>query len=62
MDDDEILAAAATEGFEIEERPVAGAWVWGWCRGDDTRCPCFLERDQALHWMVDRLQRVQVFA
>jgi hypothetical protein len=62
MDDDTIVTAAATAGFELEERPVAGAWVWGWCRGDDTRWPCFHERDQALRWMADRLRRVQVLA
>ena len=62
MDDNAVLTTAATSDFEFEERPVAGAWVWGAARGDDTRWPCFLERDQALRWMADRLRRVQVFA
>jgi len=62
MEDAAIVTNAAADGFELEERPVAGAWVWGWVRGDDTRWPCFRERDQALRWMADRLRRVQVFA
>jgi len=61
MDEHTIIASSSAEGFELEERPVAGAWVWGWCRGDHTRWPCFHERDQALRWMADRLRRVQVF-
>jgi len=62
MNDAAIVTDAAADGFELEERPAASAWAWGWCRGDDTRWPCFHERDQALHWMADRLRRVQVFA
>jgi hypothetical protein len=62
MTDDEVLSAAARDGFELEERPVCGQWVWGWCRGDDTRWPCYRERDQALRWMADRILRVAVFA
>jgi hypothetical protein len=45
MDEAAIVTNAAADGFELEERPLAGAWVWGWSRGDDTRWPCFRERD-----------------
>jgi hypothetical protein len=62
MGEHTIVTDAAAEGFELEERVVADAWVWGWARGDDTRWPCFHERDQALRWMAERLRRVQVFA
>jgi hypothetical protein len=62
MDDNQIVSDAAVDGFELKERPVAGAWVWVWARGDGTPFPCFLERDQALRWMADRLRRVRVFA
>jgi hypothetical protein len=61
MTDAEVLAAAAEEGFELEERPLRDKWVWGWCRDDDTRWPCYLERRQALNWMRDRLNRGRVF-
>jgi hypothetical protein len=62
MDDDGLVSAAAAQGFELEERVVGDAWVWGWARGADTRWPCHMTRDDALRWMADRLQRVQVFA
>jgi len=60
--DDETIRAAAGEGFELEERVCRDAWVWGWARGDDTRWPCYLTRDEAVRWMADRLRRVRVFA
>jgi len=53
VDDSAIVTNAAADGFELEGRPVTGAWVWGWARGDDTRWPCFHERDQALRWMAE---------
>jgi hypothetical protein len=62
MTDEEVLAEAAEEGFELEERACGDAWVWGWCRGDDTRWPCYLEKRQAIDWMRDRLFRGRVFA
>jgi hypothetical protein len=62
MTNNEILQAAEADGFELEERPLANAWVCGWARGDDSRWPCYLERDQALRWMADRMRRVRVFA
>jgi len=61
MDDDTITVASA-QGFELEERACRGEWVWGWCRGDDTRFPGYLTREEAVRWMADRLERVQVFA
>ena len=62
MDDAAIVTNAATDGFELEERVLGDRWVWGWCRGDDTRWPCYLTRDEAVRWMADRLQRVRIFA
>ena len=61
MTDDEVIDQAATDGFELGERVVGDAWVWGWARGDDERWPCFLERRLALDWMRDRLTRGRVF-
>jgi hypothetical protein len=29
MTDDEVIAEAALEGFELEERACQDAWVWG---------------------------------
>ena len=62
MTDDEVLRAAAFDGFELEERAWQDAWVWGWSRGDDRRWPCYLEQRQAINWMRDRLSRGRVFA
>jgi hypothetical protein len=62
MTDDEVLEQAAREGFELEERACQNSWVWGWCRGDDQRWPCYLEHRQAVNWMRDRLSRGRVFA
>ena len=33
MTDAEVLAEAFADGFELEDRVVAGPWVWRWCRG-----------------------------
>jgi hypothetical protein len=48
-------------GFELEERPLRGQWVWGWRRDDDTRFPCYLSEREALSWMADRLRRAAAF-
>jgi hypothetical protein len=48
MTDHEVIEEAALDAFELEERACQDAWVWGWCRGDDRRWPCFLEQRQAL--------------
>ena len=58
MTDDEVLEAAATEGFDLHERitPHTGHEAWGWHRGDDDRWPCYLERRLAISWMRDRLR------
>jgi hypothetical protein len=42
MTDEEVLAAAYAEGFELDERVASytGDWAWGWHRGDDDRWPC----------------------
>lgn len=44
MTDEEVLAQAAEEGFELEKRACQDAWG----RGDDQRWPCYLERRQAI--------------
>jgi hypothetical protein len=62
MTDNEVIDEAALDGFELEEPPCQDAWVWSWCRGDDRRWPCYLERRQAVAWMADRLSRSRVFA
>jgi hypothetical protein len=56
-----VRAEAAVRGFELEERPLRGQWVWGWWRGDDTRFACYLSEREALSWMDDRLRRAAVF-
>ncbi len=62
MNEHQVIDEAAEHGFELEQRLCGPDDVWGWCRGDDTRWPCFLERRQAIGWMADRLDRVRVFA
>ena len=57
----DVIEEARERGFELEERVIGDGWVWGWCRGDDDRWPCFLERRQAVSWMADRLKRTAVF-
>ena len=57
----DVIEKARLQGFELEERVIADAWVWGWSRGDDDRWPCFLERRQAVSWMRERLGRSEVF-
>jgi hypothetical protein len=58
----DVREAAAVDGFTLEEKPLAGRWVWAWRRGEDERWPCYLEERQALEWMADRLRRNGVFA
>jgi hypothetical protein len=62
MNDEQVIAEAAEQGFELEQRLGGRDDVWGWCRGDDTRWPCFLERRQAIGWIADRLNRIRGFA
>ena len=57
----DMIDEAREQGFELEERVVGDAWVWGWARGDDDRWPCFLEHRQAVSWMAERLKRTAVF-
>jgi hypothetical protein len=59
--DDELLEHACADGYDLEERACQDAWLWGWCRGDDRRLPCYLEQRQAINWMADRLRRERVF-
>jgi hypothetical protein len=59
---DEIIDAARSGGFEVEERVCRGQWVHRWRRGDDERWPCFQTRREALSWVDDRLTRCAVFA
>ena len=57
----DVIERARDQGFELEERPLNGQWVWAWRRGDDDRWPCYLEERQAVAWMADRLKRRVVF-
>jgi hypothetical protein len=57
----DVREAARDHGFELDERPLRGLWVWGWRRGDDTRWPCFLTEREALSYMADRLRRTAAF-
>jgi hypothetical protein len=57
----DVLAEADERGFQLEERPLRGQWVWGWRRGDDTRFPGYLTEREALSYMADRLRRTAAF-
>jgi hypothetical protein len=57
----DVIAEARRQGFELDERVLGDAWVWGWSRGDDDRWPCFRERQLAVSWMDDWLRRIGVF-
>jgi hypothetical protein len=61
MTDEEVLAEAHDEGFELIERISAGRWAVGWARRDDDRWPCFVEERLAVSRMRDRLTRGRVF-
>jgi hypothetical protein len=61
MTDDEVIAHARAEGFELTERPVGEHWCWGFVREGDDRYPAFLEQRQALSYMHSRLRRGRVF-
>ena len=57
----DVRLEARDRGFELEERPLQGRWIWGWRRGDDMRFPCYVSEREALSWMADRLRRTAVF-
>jgi len=57
----DVREAARAQGFQLEERPLRGEWVWGWRRGDGTRWPCFVTEREALSYMADRLRRAAAF-
>jgi hypothetical protein len=63
MTNDDVLDAAAAQGFDLHARIASytGDEAWGWHRGDDDRWPCFVERRLAISWMADRLRRAGVF-
>jgi hypothetical protein len=58
---DDVLDAAFERGFELDEKPLDGRWVWAWHQGDDWRHPCFLTEREALRYMEDRLRRIAIF-
>lgn len=62
MTDDEVIAAAELEGFELCWRPVGGTLCGGFVRGDDLRYPAFGEERLAFSNMADWLRRGRVFA
>ena len=47
MTDDEVLEQAFADGFELAERVLADAWVWGWRRGALLRCFGVAVQDRA---------------
>jgi hypothetical protein len=62
MTDDEVIAAAEAEGFELAWRPVVGTLCVGFVRGDDERYPAFGEEPLAFSYMADWLRSGRVFA
>ena len=60
--DDEVIEAAAAEGFEFGRRFVDGKPLVGFTRGDDTRYPAYGEEGLAISYMRDWLRRGRVFA
>jgi len=57
----QVIEQARELGYELEERPLNGQWVWGWRRADDTRHPRFLSERVALSYTRDPLTRMAVF-
>ena len=62
MTDDEVIGAAAEEGFELCWRPVGGRLCVGFVRGDDERYPVFVEERLAISYMCDWVRRGRVCA
>jgi hypothetical protein len=62
MHDEQVIAYARAEGFELVERPVGAHWCWGFVRDGDDRYPAFLEQRQAISYMRDWLRRGRIFA
>ena len=60
MTDDELLAEARSEHFELEERARQHAWV-GIVPRRRQRWPCSVEPRQAIYWMRDGLSRECLF-
>lgn len=55
-----IETRATTLGYRLAQRSLKRQHVWWWQRlddPDDTRQPCWLERQQALSYMEGVLQR-----
>jgi hypothetical protein len=61
MDDDEVIALARGEGFELEWRPIGDRWCLGFVRGDDLRYPAFGAERLAISYMADWLCRGRIF-
>jgi hypothetical protein len=59
--DDEVIAVATAEGFELRQVLCAGVEAWSFRRPDDDRRPAFLERRQAVSHMADWLGRGRIF-
>jgi hypothetical protein len=57
----DVIEVAAERGFQLDEKPLNGRWVWAWHRGDDDRHPCFRTEREALTYMEDWLRRVAMF-
>ena len=61
MDDSEVIARAADEGFELEWRPVNGKWCVGFVRFLDLRYRVFGEERLAISYMAGWLRRGRIF-
>ena len=57
MSDDELLTAASSGGWRLEEQTVGDTSMWRWMRFTDELWPSFRKRESAVAWMRDRLQR-----
>jgi hypothetical protein len=40
--DTAVVAIPSELGYQLDEKPLNGRWVWAWRCGDDERHPCFL--------------------
>ena len=62
MTDDEVIEAAAADGFEFGWRFVNGKPLVGFTREGDDRYPAYGEERLAITYMADWLRRGRVFA
>lgn len=61
LTDDEVIAAAREQGFELGWRFVDGKPCAGFTRGDDDRYPAYADEAMAIRYMRDWLRRGRTF-